>query len=139
MPVKSCKDHLWMSDTSLCDVLWFLMRPFFSVLPYALVPFLVRFPSSLMHFWLATYSAFANSEPTHFFFHLLIATTFNCLQTSINRCMKDWQNKYPHKITFKVKVAIIQTRFFHTSNEQTYGFLLGMCLIYVYIYIYICI
>ncbi len=62
-------------------------------------------------------------KPTHFFFHSFIATMPYCLQTSFNSVMKDWADEcmgYPHKVIFKVKFAILQTRVFFTLKRNTY-------------------
>ncbi len=81
-------------------------------------------------------------KPTHFFFHSFIATISYSLQTSFNSLMKDWADKYhvwvPHEVTFKVKLAIIQTRgFSHLKGTHRHVFLYNICRIYIYVQAYL--
>ncbi len=77
------------------------------------------------------------SKPTHFFFHSFIATMSYALQTSFNRVMKDWADKYhvwgtPRGHLLGQNDDNSNTRFFHTKKEH-----INMCS-YIISVVYIC-
>ncbi len=78
---------------------------------------IVGFRVMVTHFYTVRLLTHVHCKPRLFFLHSFIVTMLYCLRTSFTGVMKDWADKYHvwgtrHEVTFKAKLAIIQTHVF---------------------------
>ncbi len=89
------------------------------------------------------YSAFANSctlQSDTFLFPLIHSHHVLLSPNKFQLC-NEWLGRSipcmgcPYEVTFKVKLAIIQTRFFHTKKEHIFMCSYMISAVYIYIYV----
>ncbi len=82
-----------------------------------------QFISTAMHNHAVSVLTHVPRKPTHSFFQRFMATMSNFLQTSFNRVMKDWHDKYhvwgtPSRLPSRLISRYLKLAFFHCSREH---------------------